>query len=89
MVSAKKAEPKRPPLVEVRWLDSCSGGQPWYSKEQREEWQKTECECWSAGYLMDESNGHITLALSWRDTGSTSNLWAIPRSCVKSMRRIK
>ncbi len=76
-------------IVEVFWVDSASRGR-WDSLEGYRGQRPALCK--TCGYLVDESNEHITVALSQGDTTSMVSTVldsiCIPRGCVTKIRRL-
>ena len=78
---------KKYQLVEVEWMDSCTD-RGWHS---REEYLKTIAvdRCRTAGYLLKSSRTSLTVVQSQSDlTGNLTDSITIPRSAVKSVRKL-
>ena len=76
-------------LVEVEWIDSAStnGWRP------ENDWQQEQNEeglvvCRSAGYMIGKDKQAIRLVQSQSKHGATAEQIAIPRSCVRAIRKL-
>ena len=73
---------KQLPVVEVWWVDSASN----------DEWQEPDIEMkvaqgHSVGFLKEKSKRQVVLLMTQGET-QIQGLLAIPRSCVKKMRKL-
>ena len=71
-------------IVLIEWLDS-KGAQRWEYLDEIE--PMPPCNCCSVGFLIDENEDYVTLALGLNDTqvlGRTT----IPAGCIKSAKRL-
>lgn len=71
-------------LVEVKWIDSAFN-QGWRTASQK----VTYSECLTTGYLVEKSARQVVVAMQVNDEGGYSEAMAIPRSCVKSIRKVR
>lgn len=81
-------------LVYIEWQDACSNAE-WFTKEQLEDWGKTEN--WivrEVGWLMEENSKYIILAgawtpgSEWRDE-KFGKVIQIPKTWIKKRKVIK
>lgn len=71
-------------IVLIEWLDS-KGIQQWEYLDEIE--PMPPCNCYSVGFLINENEDYVTLALGLSDTqvlGRTT----IPASCIKSIGKL-
>ena len=77
------------PIVEVEWVDSCTG-HGWNSPEQHLENRKEGTRCRTAGYLLERNAKRVMIAQSvGDDTGDVADSVSIPAVSVKRLRRLK
>ena len=74
-------------IVEVEWVDSSSEG-GWKPREIiLEKIKKDTLVCRTAGYLLDEKEDRITIALSYApDLDQFNHTQTIPAVAIKSMK---
>lgn len=70
------------PIVEVLWDDICTAG-GWRSTRRNR-----PVECITVGYLTAQDKESITVTGSFNGMGDFSDLTAIPRGCVRSVKRL-
>lgn len=81
---------KRPPVVEVQWLDSM-GYPGWRKREELE----TSCERTddldhiTSGYLVVNRRDYVTVALSLGRGGSAGDAIQIPRKAIKAITTLR
>ena len=72
--------------VEVEWDDSCSNN-GWQCADTAKSHSTAQCR--TVSYLVKSSKKSITLVQSLSNTGNISELMAIPRGCIKSIKVLK
>lgn len=70
------------PLVLVEWEDSA------FTAGWRHGKVSTSL-CKTAGYLVEKDKALVVIAMNVSDTGSYGEAMAIPRACVRSIRRLR
>ena len=73
-------------IVKVVWTDSASSD-GWQDEEHGKE--HTPSQCMTVGWLLKKTRGHVTLAGSRSDFGNCSQLMAIPRKCIVSIKTLE
>ena len=76
--------------VLVEWTDACdwSPGE-WVDLEPLESGDATGCDVISVGWLVQESEFALVLALSISEAMDGRGLFVVPRSCVTKMARLR
>ncbi len=72
-------------LVVVEWQDAASYD-PWQHLFDAEDHCPSKCK--TVGWLLSKTKTHVTVAASQSDTGNWSQLMAVPRGCITSLRRL-
>lgn len=78
------AKHKSPKMVRIEWVDSARPPAGWDARKMT----VRPVKCVSVGMVHEETKRHITLAGSYTP-GQVAELFAIPRSCIKSMKELK
>ena len=81
---------KRPPVVEVEWVDSMGYG-GWADREQRiKDMDKVEdLDHITVGYLLKQTRTYVAVTQSFGRTGSTDHSMQIPRCAVKRVTTLR
>lgn len=84
------AWPTKGEIVEVEWIDAAStnGWQRATDIDQEQAHDGGLVECRSTGYVLSKDPRSIRLAQSQSAHGSVAEVQAIPRSCIRSIRRL-
>ena len=70
------------PIVLVEWEDAAfTGG--WHPKSV------TTSQCTTVGYLIEKTKVQVVVALNGCEDGGFGEAMAIPRTCIRSIRRIR
>lgn len=78
---------KKYPIVEIKWIDP-SGKNGWREKQAFLESKISECR--GVGYLIVSNRKQIVIVQNIDDANDLmSDSTCIPRSCVKSIRKLK
>jgi len=80
--------PKDYPIIEVIWIDAAEVGEiGWNNPEEIMAEAMSECPIvHSVGYLIFESEAHISLIRSWHSDG-LSSVEKIPKGFIREIRR--
>ena len=82
-----RARMNRPRLaVEVVWEDAASANSAW---KPLEDIRATTVVIRSVGYLLEVTDRRVTLLQNAGDNGRAADTITVPRSCVRSMRRLR
>lgn len=73
-------------MVRVEWSDSCSPARMWQGRGYGKRMRPSLIT--SVGFLRRKSRAHVTIMQSI-DPCNEGNLLCIPRSCVKSIKKLK
>ena len=76
---------KRPTMVEVTWMDSCSN-HGWYKDEELPEARLAEMK--TVGYLVRRTSRDLALAQGRSEHGKWSEIWVIHAKSVKRIRKV-
>ncbi len=83
------AKAKLAPIVEVEWVDSCSGP-GWRSGSEAKVWIDEVMTYYVCGYLISKTKKEITVATGFSPrTDRVVDLFQIPRACIKRFRVIR
>ena len=84
---------KKNSLVIVEWLDTNSGCE-WEDPEELENWEPALC--YSVGWIINENDDYVVILADHSEAGrgrhekpGYGGHRAIPRGCIKRVRRIK
>ncbi len=87
---SKRLWPNKGEIVEVEWVDAASTN-GWQRGDDIDREQAVDgglVECRSTGYLLSKDKRAVRLAQSQTTHGSVSEIQAIPRSCVRSIKKL-
>ena len=84
-MTEKRTWPTKGEIVEVEWLDSAST-RGWTDLTAYTDSGLVTCR--SVGYLLSKSKESIRVLQSQSNHGGTSEMLAIPRVCVQSIRTV-
>ena len=73
-------------IVKVTWLDSMSQD-GWRDEEYAGELAPSTC--LTVGWMLTKTKGRVTLAASRSDSGNCSQVIAIPRKCIVSIKTLE
>lgn len=77
---------KTPSIVHVSWIDSCSPSRKWQDRDGIKGYKPASCI--TVGYLIEKRKDAVVIAASWGEH-EVGDVTAIPRSCVKKIRRLR
>lgn len=78
---------KKPTIVEIEWVDSCSVG-GWHRPEHFTEASIANCR--TVGYILERTSRHIVVVQNYGDdTRNVGEGMAIPAKAIKRVRRLK
>ena len=69
--------------VEIRWIDSCMGGGEYNTDEV-----PGPLLCISVGLLVSKSDEDVRIAMDLFDNGHYRSTLALPKCCIKHIRRL-
>ena len=78
----------KPPKVHVRWWDAASNSQGW-APVQGYTHGTGLMAVETLGFLIKKSRKEVQVALSLDEAGKVSEAIAIPRACVRSIKRVR
>jgi hypothetical protein len=84
---SERAWPTKGDLIEVEWIDSASTN-GWQEGDPNDADDGGLVVCRSAGYLWGKDRRAVRIVQSQSTHGSTAEMIAIPRSCVRSITRL-
>ena len=74
--------------VLIEWGDACGIGDGWLDPDDFEVDDVAPCGVVSVGWLVQESESAVLLALSVAENGLTRETFLVPRSTIKTMVRL-
>ena len=79
---------KRPPLVEIIWIDAYSKS-GWHDEGKWDHEVEHEYLVRSSGYLIAKTKAKYLLAMCLTCENTVGEIFSIPRGCVKNVREIE
>ena len=73
-------------IVKVTWLDSMSQD-GW--RDEEDAGDLTPSTCWTVGWVLKKTANRVTLSASRSDSGNCSQVIAIPRKCIVSIKTLE